>query len=266
MKAYWWRGGSYPNLGDELTPIILRRLYGVEAVHSPIESAELAAAGSLLGWGWGRAGVDGSAGPLKVVGSGFMSIDESIAHNSNIIVISVRGHLSKIKLGALDSTAVTVGDPGLLVSKICNRPRNRCTPKGKIAVIFHHKHAGNDELKARFDHLAVDFVDIRMDDIDSFVDTIGNYEGIISQSLHGLVVADSLGIPNAWMELGPIHSGGSFKFDDYFSTVGRPPYLKLSGVPKNDRQIRERLWSSDPIRIERLQRSIDIAFQRALYE
>jgi hypothetical protein len=36
--------------------------------------------------------------------------------------------------------------------------------------------------------------------------------------LHGLIVADSLGIPNAWIE-SPDLIGGRFKFDDYYSSL-----------------------------------------------
>lgn len=41
------------------------------------------------------------------------------------------------------------------------------------------------------------------------------------QSLHGLVVADALGIPNIWIEPTPSMAGGRFKFDDYFSTLDK---------------------------------------------
>lgn len=42
---------------------------------------------------------------------------------------------------------------------------------------------------------------------------------IYSQSLHGLIVADALGIPNVWIAPGPLMAGDTFKFFDYFSTL-----------------------------------------------
>jgi hypothetical protein len=46
---------------------------------------------------------------------------------------------------------------------------------------------------------------------------------VISSSLHGLIVADSLGIPNVWLRLSPDVLGGDYKFKDYYSVFGLAP-------------------------------------------
>jgi len=43
---------------------------------------------------------------------------------------------------------------------------------------------------------------------------------IVSSSLHGLVVADSLGIPNMRMICSDRIRGGDYKYDDYYSAFG----------------------------------------------
>jgi pyruvyltransferase len=51
-------------------------------------------------------------------------------------------------------------------------------------------------------------------------------ERIVSSSLHGLVIADAYGIPNAWLNSdggagGSRPGGGEFKFYDYFASVNK---------------------------------------------
>ena len=43
---------------------------------------------------------------------------------------------------------------------------------------------------------------------------------ILSSSLHGIIVADSFNIPNAWIYLTDKVIGKGFKFHDYFSAIG----------------------------------------------
>ena len=64
-----------------------------------------------------------------------------------------------------------------------------------------------------------DFVDVTGDPAD-VIAQIAGCEFVFSSSLHGLVVADSYGIPNCWMTMAPALFGGSWKFDDYFSAFG----------------------------------------------
>jgi len=48
---------------------------------------------------------------------------------------------------------------------------------------------------------------------------IGACAAILTTSLHGLITADSFGIPALWTILQPELSGGDFKFLDYESVV-----------------------------------------------
>ncbi|WDH79453.1 polysaccharide pyruvyl transferase family protein [Microbacterium esteraromaticum] len=48
---------------------------------------------------------------------------------------------------------------------------------------------------------------------------ISGCSAIISTSLHGLIVADSYGVPAAWSMLPPTLYGGDFKFLDHESVV-----------------------------------------------
>lgn len=263
-KAYWWKGADYPNLGDELTDIILRERYEKTLDHSVIGDADLAATGSLLGWALDERKMPADRRPLHIVGSGFMSMESAVSPLPYTRIHSVRGYLSKNKLGACDSWKISVGDPGLLAPLIMGSVERKESETVRYGVVLHHKHAGNEEVKNRFRHLDAKFIDIRTSDLATFVNDIQTCDIVVSQSLHGLIIADAIGVPNVWLELGPIHSGGTFKFLDYFSSVGREAYKKLSGVPKNAALIDAAVFQSDRARVSALQGQIDRAFVEAL--
>lgn len=264
MRTYWWRSQSYPNLGDELTRLVLERRFDVEPTHSPLIEADLAATGSLLGWLWEGSEADRNRRPLQVVGSGFMTADVTVSKLPNVTIHSVRGYLSKNKLGALDSNRITIGDPGLLAALIAKPSKTAPKRGSKYGIILHHKHSENEQVKNRFAHLDATFLNIRTTDLDSFIEQMQQCEIIVSQSLHGLIIADALGKPNTWLELGPIHAGGNFKFLDYFSSVGRPAYRKLGTVPQDANDIDRQTFESDPVRIDTLTKFIDRAFSEAI--
>lgn len=50
---------------------------------------------------------------------------------------------------------------------------------------------------------------------------ITSSEFVLSSSLHGLIVADSFGIPNMWMPLSNSITGGDYKYRDYYSSIGK---------------------------------------------
>jgi hypothetical protein len=48
---------------------------------------------------------------------------------------------------------------------------------------------------------------------------------VLSSSLHGLIAADALGVPNAWIGLSDALRGGDFKFRDYYGVFGIEPCM-----------------------------------------
>lgn len=193
-----------------------------------------------------------------------MSSDTVVTPLDFLKIHSVRGYLSKNKLGKFASNKMLVGDPGLLIPRIVNPVDKSAVQSTKYGVILHHKHASNKEVLDRFSHLPVKFLDIRTADLGTFTNEMLSCDIIVSQSLHGLIFADALNIPNVWLELGPIHSGGAFKFYDYFSTTGREFYRKLSFVPKNADQIDSQIYTPDSKRLDGVTNQVLNAFENGI--
>ena len=45
---------------------------------------------------------------------------------------------------------------------------------------------------------------------------------IVSESLHGLIIAETYRIPNIWVSFGNIKQ--DFKYEDFFRSIHKPPY------------------------------------------
>jgi len=68
------------------------------------------------------------------------------------------------------------------------------------------------------------------------IDDICSCDVIISTSMHGIIVSDAYKVPNVWLQVSDKVLGGYFKFNDYFSSVGRKetsPNKKMHGTIKS---------------------------------
>src|SRR5699024_1824265 len=72
--------------------------------------------------------------------------------------------------------------------------------------------------KRNFDVDGVRVIDLETDSIEDTLDAITSCERIISTSLHGLILADAYGIPNAWL-IAETGYGKEHKFWDYLISV-----------------------------------------------
>ena len=210
VSAWWWApGGGLTNFGDELTPHIVRALWDIKVNHQPVAHAQFIGAGSILGLVWASGAIPRT---LKVWGSGFIE-DGPDKNGDRFMFAAVRGHLTAARLGRSD---LTVGDPGLLARHLLDdQPEKRY----RLGLFPHYVD--------RSDKRVVKFMDdedvLLLDAFDPPVQTVramAQCEVVLSSSLHGLIVADSLGIPNAHMKLSDNLTGGLYKFLDYYSVFG----------------------------------------------
>ena len=176
--------------------------------------------------------------PLAIWGSGFIQGDfYRLRPYRPLEVLALRGKLS---LSILESAIgqplhdVVLGDPGLLISRLFD---NHIVPKRyKLGIIPHYSDANNplieDIIQANNGCHRINI----LDKPNVVIADIAQCERIVSTALHGLIAADSLGIPNRWIKVSDEVRGRGFKFHDYYSTFGITTEA-IDMRTKNDKKI-----------------------------
>ena len=206
------------NFGDALSPIIVNRITGKKVIYSSILKCELIAIGSILDiyfrWRALRS-ILGFNRNLVVWGSGFIKQGREL-DAIGLSIAAVRGPNTVARLNLSSNT--TMGDPGLLASMICQR---KTTPRYAWGVVPHKVDIDSPWVKLILQNTKHStLVRVDQDPMETLTQ-ISECERIVSSSLHGLIIADSLGIPNWWMKLSDSLIGGGWKFNDYFLSVGK---------------------------------------------
>ena len=242
LAPRWWVGDppldflwfQTRNWGDALNPVLIEALSGKRA-----RGIDIAAQYPAL------RGRDKKAPTYVVIGSvlqhadrnavvwgaGFMSA-AARTHEPPRRVCAVRGPLTRERLLAqgVDCPAV-YGDPAALYTRMYAPPR---TTRYRLGLIPHYADRASPAIQSLARSPDVHVIDIKSG-IRAVVDAICACERIASTSLHGLIMADAYGVPSAWVEVGDQVLGAGFKFQDYFSSVGRPDAAPLdlnSGISR----------------------------------
>lgn len=196
INAYWWRPRKGPfNFGDELGAIILRKL-GLKVHRVSFAKAEYLLTGTMLD----PAEEKNPNAIIVGTGSGFTHDSE---HNFD--VRAVRGAMSAANLGV----NVPLGDLGILASRIWPKQPTAYN----IGVVRHYV----DQDEYPFADIIIDATE----DAETVIKKISSCRVILSSSLHGLIVADSYGIPNMRIARDDVISG-NWKWMDYKTAFVKP--------------------------------------------
>lgn len=168
----------------------------------------------------------------QVWGSGMMYPDMKVPEIKDANIHAVRGRLTEALLrdaGVLKRD-VPLGDPGYLLKQYLDQREPRITPrKGPpVCIIPHHSMAGGAVFK-KLDPEQFKVIDLRTKSLDVFAEMM-SAEVVLSQSLHGLIFAEALGKPNAWISTRS-DANWCFKFLDWFSTTQDPQLLPVMLSP-----------------------------------
>lgn len=212
----WFRG--LPNFGDEISPLVMRHLTGYRPRWvRPDYRPKVVGVGSLMAY----------ARPSDIIIGTGMIRAEAMTLPLGVRVLGLRGPRTADLLG-LGSVDIPFGDPGLLAADALGISKGSPST-GTIGVVPHYV-----DRQETFRLLAVGpvlaqppvVIDVRRGPR-SVIEEIAGVDVCVSTSLHGLIVAESLGIPAIWASMSENITGGSFKFNDYYEGTGRPPRKAL---------------------------------------
>lgn len=250
VTAFWWDGN--PNFGDELTPWLLPR-FGILPVLRQAHTAKFLGVGSIL-----------EMAPLEseaiVWGSGLMHGQPRTMPNATFL--AVRGPLTRDLLGLPSSTPL--GDPGLLLSNYIPRPMS----SGKVALVVHGSHdLSKNAAHALLERNQGEAIHVRTDQpIGRVVSQIASAAIVVSSSLHGLIVADSYGIPAVWATPEDAdHHVPDLKFSDYHETVltrAKRRHIRLSSSTSLS-ELRQAAVRADPNRVAEISRELHQVLEQA---
>lgn len=251
IKLWFFREDDFLNFGDEITTDIIERVFHKKYVRTKIEEAELFATGSIIGV------ISNTKKNKKsyVWGSGFIEEGGSIT-NEKLIFKAVRGYYSRNRLPKRYCT-IAVGDPGLLSNLMYKRIDEKTDI---IGIIPHYVDSSNAVLERAKKDPRYKIISVK-DTPESVAKQITQCKIILSSSLHGLIVADSFGIPNIHMPISNRVVGGNYKFKDYYSSINKD-YKKFNKQDLYDsHKIKRATESYKPIEnLEEIQKNLIKSF------
>jgi pyruvyltransferase len=204
VPVTWW--DNTDNFGDLLSPWLVEQMTGYKSVLADKSAPHYLTIGSIIG----RA-----SNSSKVWGSGSFGTESSKKLAQKAEYFAVRGPLTrqKLKNAGIKSPAV-YGDPALL-APLYFYPE--VPVKYELGVVV--RWSEKEWKDAKIDE-NIKIINLHTSDIEQTLRDFLACKRIISSSLHGLIIADAYGIPNAWRQ-SETGRGGVFKYYDYFASVNK---------------------------------------------
>lgn len=204
ITTYW----GFNNFGDLITPFLLRKIGFTPVNSARVSFGNFVFVGSIL---------DSIRDDYRgvILGSGFLN-DRRPKNLRQAKILALRGEYTKRLCGI--SRDIPLGDGGLIFPYFIQARQEK---RYKIGIIPHYSDALDQRVtqwKNRFGEQAK-VINV-LQHPERVFHEVCSCQNIVSSSLHGLVFADSLGIPNLWIELSDLCGNNDFKFNDYYSAFG----------------------------------------------
>ena len=146
-------------------------------------------------------------------------------------IISVRGPLTRQALleNGIDCPE-HYGDPALLLSLFVKPSQHKNNAVSIIPnmVTFRRYSPVIEELVTKHGCRLINMTSY--ENWNDIIDAITSSEFVISESLHGLIVAETYGIPSVWVEFinhDDYNNDWSFKFRDFYESIGKHDMISI---------------------------------------
>lgn len=215
------------NIGDRSNPIAVQYATGRSTFWtSPATRPSLLGIGAILHWATAQSHVWGTGMTVPDLGSGGLRAQHVWALRGKL----THAHLSRQLTGLRD---MPLGDPAYLVGRRVAALMPVRAPLHRLGIVPHFKdrdHPAIGHLRRQHGVVIVE----SHDPDPAFFAQMMECEAIASSSLHGLIFAEALGIPNTWMDFASEGSASRFKYRDWFSLAQRPPQVPFQTTASPD--------------------------------
>ncbi len=237
------------NAGDILNETLISDLFGVKVKEESFTSSQMIAIGSVLeriisGAIVGKRDKELQAQAdcskkIIVWGTGLMHQYDDCSDMNFIRPVkfcAVRGELTRIAAEKITGRKIkcVTADPGLLAPLLLKEiPEKKYT----LGIIPHVAEREMEEYKVINSKVNGSVIIDLTEKPEKVLKQIASCEAVISTSLHGLIFADSFGIPSKWCEMTDKILGKGFKYRDYYSAFGvteKPFDLRNGAYPSLD--------------------------------
>jgi succinoglycan biosynthesis protein ExoV len=225
MKLHYYCDPS-GNFGDDLNPWLWPRLFPKPLEDCFDDQTLFIGVGTLLNHGIP------ATPPRKIVFGSGVGYGDLPMIGPDWRIDCVRGPLSAQALGLPADRAIT--DSGLLVLR-CIAPNSR-SPLGP-ALMPHHKTARTVDWRPLCNALEIRYID-PADPIETVLEAIRNSSVLITEAMHGAIVADALRVP--WIPIRTHPLILDFKWQDWTASMGLEhsfEAMPLPSTPANGRSL-----------------------------
>lgn len=249
LKVYY---SKLENMGDRLNKLIIEKCFGYQVERCSFLDGEMSAIGSCLGQYTLHGSklmrlqqrINGFTKPqVYIWGTGFINYSdcEERFFKRDMRFQAVRGEMTRTRIEKMTGKKMNIptADAGLLASELLSELPGKCYEVGIIPHICDLKDPTVQKLAEKYE--GAKLINVKDDPVHVIAE-IAKCKYILSSSLHGLVVADSLGIPNRYVVFSDRPLGDGYKFADYYSAYG------LESIPLDVR--RETLPNKQQIEYE----------------